>query len=248
MNNIVFYPNEHIDVDIIKNYIPQPIKASSLVPNWFRSAPRYQNNEKEMIANKDSGYHNLTVRHCMPFIDAMTSGYFLTTWTDIKIERKNGEISISYEDENVVNNMGFPQLQYQKYFQSNIPQMQGYDPFLYAWSIYWRIKSPEGTSCLFTQPLNNPDLPFITMSGVIDTDKWYGSDVLNFALRENFEGVIPKGTPFVQIIPFKRESWKTEISYEIDQESKAKRNLVTNKRFEKESGYYRDNIWSTKRY
>jgi hypothetical protein len=32
----------------------------------------------------------------------------------------------------------------------------------------------------------------------------------------NFEGLIPKGTPIAQIVPFKRESWQMELGKESD--------------------------------
>ena len=33
---------------------------------------------------------------------------------------------------------------------------------------------------------------------------------LPFFLKEGFEGIIPKGTPIAQIMPFKREPWNSE--------------------------------------
>ena len=127
--------------------------------------------------------------------------------------------------------------------------MPGFDPFVYAWSTYWRVKTPEGVSCLFTQPMNRTDLPFITLSGVVDTDNWNGSDVLNFALKENFEGVIQKGTPYVQIIPFVRNEWDHNVFSSKDESMIEERNLVLKLRHKDlKSGYYRDNLWKTKKY
>ena len=31
-------------------------------------------------------------------------------------------------------------------------------------------------------------------------------------MKENFTGIIPYGTPIVQLIPFKREKWKSKFS------------------------------------
>jgi hypothetical protein len=101
---------------------------------------------------------------------------------------------------------------------------------------------------LFTQPLNHTESPFLTLSGVIDTDNWSGSDVLNFAFKKDFEGLIPKGTPYVQIIPFKREEWNLEISKSIDHSASELRNTVSNSRLNSQSGYYRDNLWNKKGY
>lgn len=248
MNKIKFYPLEY-NPSFVKEHVPPPNPSHQAISRWFKDAPRYQNNEKEMIADLKSGYHNLTVRHCMPFIDVMSSGYVLTTWTDIFIKRQGDEIILAYGDNDLVTKSNMPPVQYQKHFQSHVPQMSGHEPFVYAWSTYWRIKTPKGTSCLFTQPFNRTDLPFYTLSGIIDTDAWNGSDVLNFALKKDFEGLIPKGTPYVQIMPFKRQKWGSEIKEVPDLESLELRNTVSETRMTKaKSGHYRDNLWSKKTY
>lgn len=246
MNEVVFSPNHGIS-ELVNKYVTKPEKGSLLIPQWFKNAPRYQFNDSKMIV--DGSYHNLTVRHCMPFIDSMTSGYFLTTWTDIYVKRLDGKPVFYYENNSAINEFGYGIIQYQEYFQSHIHRQYGFDPFLYVWSTYWRIKTPEGVSCLFTQPLNRTDLPFITLSGIMDTDNWHGSDVLNFALRENFEGVIPKGTPYVQIIPFRREEWDMQILEESDIKIQEQRDILNKYRFnEVKPGYYRDNLWEKKKY
>lgn len=246
MNNITFYPIEYFPKLVI-DHVEPPKRGSAVVSDWFRDAPRYQGGETELQATET--YHNLTVKHCMPFLDSMTNGYFLTTWTDIYVRRENGQPIISYDNLDIVNQFGYGLIQYQENFPSHIPQMSGHDPFSYAWSVYWRIKTPPGTSCLFTHPMNRPDLPFFTLSGITDTDGWNGSDVLNFALKENFEGVIPKGTPYVQIIPFYRNDWTYEVSSFPDAGFKETRDLVSKLRHEDlKSGYYRDNIWNNKKY
>lgn len=245
MNNIIFSPAEYNTQLIIDN-VPPPQRISSSVPTWFKDAPRYHYGATEMKAQEN--YHNLTIRHCMPFLDAMTSGYTMSTWTDIYVERVDGKPVFKYTDE-TISQFGNGIINYQEHFQSYVRQMHGYDPFVYAWSTYWRIKTPKNVSCLFTQPLNRPDLPFVTLSGITDTDSWYGSDVLNFALQENFEGLIPKGTPYVQIIPFHRTDWSSEVSLEVDQEHVKERHLINDYRQkEVKSGYYRDKIWSKKTY
>lgn len=246
MNKIIFSPI-HEQSDLINKYVTKPEKGSLLIPQWFKDAPRYQFNETKMIA--DGSYHNLTLRHCMPFIDSFTSGYFFTTWTDIYVERINGKPNFLYENGEAIDQFGYGIIQYQEHFQSHVQKAHGFDPFLYAWSTYWRVKTDKGISCLFTQPLNRTDLPFITLSGIMDTDKWHGSDVLNFALKENFEGMIPKGTPYVQIIPFKREEYTLEVLKESIEEIQETRNMVSNLRQnELKSGYYRDNLWENKKY
>lgn len=246
MSKIIFSPLEGMS-DLVNKYVTKPERGNVLVPKWFKEIPRYQNGDTKMVSS--GTYHNLTVRHCMPFLDSMMAGYFLTTWTDIYVERKNGKVNFLYSDVDAVEKFGRGIINYQEYFQSHIPTQSGYDPFLYAWTTYWRIKTPEGVSCIFTQPLNRTDLPFLTLSGIMDTDKWHGSDVLNFALVEGFEGLIPKGTPYVQIIPFVRSDWEHEVLDSEDLDITLERQKVVSMRQkEVKSGYYRDNAWTNKKF
>ena len=77
------------------------------------------------------------------------------------------------------------------------------------------IKTPPGYSCLFTAPLNNRDDRFETISGIVDTDIY--DNHINFPIILNgdkypsLETTIERGTPYVQIIPFKRNDWKIVV-------------------------------------
>ena len=63
---------------------------------------------------------------------------------------------------------------------------------------------------------NNQDDRFYPITGIVDTDTFISE--INFPIVINgdkypvLDTVIKKGTPYVQIIPFKRESWKMKIS------------------------------------
>jgi hypothetical protein len=54
------------------------------------------------------------------------------------------------------------------------------------------------------------ELPFTTMSGVVDTDDYELPVNLPFLIKEGFMGIVPKGTPVAQVIPIKREAWTSE--------------------------------------
>ena len=73
----------------------------------------------------------------------------------------------------------------------------------------WTIEAPEGYSVLFTHPANRFDLPFTTLTGLVDCDR-YHDNWIHFPAHwhdTNFSGVLPKGTPVAQCMPVKRESW-----------------------------------------
>jgi hypothetical protein len=79
----------------------------------------------------------------------------------------------------------------------------------------WKIKTPKGYSCLFVSPLNNSDDRFSIIPAIVDTDTYIHE--INFPIVINgdkyptLETTIEKGTPYVQVIPFKRDSWKMKF-------------------------------------
>ena len=77
----------------------------------------------------------------------------------------------------------------------------------------WLIKTPPGYSCLFVHPMNRYDEDrFKIIEGIVDTDTYIST--INFPfilLKRDKQFLIKKGDPMVQVIPFKRESWKMVI-------------------------------------
>ena len=79
----------------------------------------------------------------------------------------------------------------------------------------WKIKTPKGYSCLFVPPLNNSDDRFSIIPGIVDTDTF--PNEINFPIIINgdkypiLDTTIKKGTPYVQVIPFKRDCWKMKF-------------------------------------
>jgi hypothetical protein len=86
----------------------------------------------------------------------------------------------------------------------------------------WKIKTPKGYSCLFVPPLNNSDDRFSIIPGIVDTDTFPME--INFPMTINGDKypvlttVIKKGTPYVQIIPFKRDKWKMKTTSRLQKE------------------------------
>jgi hypothetical protein len=96
---------------------------------------------------------------------------------------------------------------------SLIPEAEGFLPQHYTWHPAWMPELPAGYSCLITHPFNRNELPFQIFTGIVDSDTFFTSEQMSnipFLLKENFSGLIKKGTPMYQIIPFKRESWESK--------------------------------------
>lgn len=79
------------------------------------------------------------------------------------------------------------------------------------------------------------------MSGIMDTDRCFDSGNMPFFLKENFEGLIPKGTPYAQIIPIKRKKWYTAYTPGLENEMHRVGGKNTN-------GGYKKISWVKKEY
>ncbi len=95
-----------------------------------------------------------------------------------------------------------------------------------------------------THPFNRHELPFISATAIMDADDWGLAGTHSFWLKKGFEGLIPAGTPIVQVLPILREDWKLEENKSLTREAKT---LDIKKQF-KFTGYYRDNYWKKKNY
>jgi hypothetical protein len=76
---------------------------------------------------------------------------------------------------------------------------------------FWAVETTKGYSTLFVQPQYSDETPLLALQAIVDTDAFVSDGHLSFLVEKGFKGVIKQGTPLVQVIPFKRESWKMEL-------------------------------------
>jgi hypothetical protein len=225
-----FYSNE-----VNKSLCPVPAPAVSEIPKWYKSLPKFVEGKK--ISVSETGGTNLGVKACASFLDAISVGYVMKLHCDILVDRDEyGEVRLSWSS-------GMSPISARPMVSAQqMPKVPGYTLFLQAWEIKYGIKVPKGYSVLITQPMNRYDLPTFTSSGIIDCDDWMGTGGIPFGIREDFEGIIPAGTPILQYIPFKRESWKSSVTEAPfhDSWNGAPRNKIF--------GWYKQNIWKKKEY
>ena len=121
------------------------------------------------------------------------------------------------------------------------------DRFVIKFHNFWTIESPPGYSLLFTHPVNRADLPFTTLTGLVDTDAYRDVNV-HFPAHWHdldFNGVLPKGTPVAQCIPVKRESWAARFET-LTHEQAARMHELTQALLD-ETGVYRREFRAGKR-
>jgi antitoxin (DNA-binding transcriptional repressor) of toxin-antitoxin stability system len=125
---------------------------------------------------------------------------------------------------------------------------EGYYKEHFAWFPEWSVETPPGYSALYTHPLNRFELPFLTVSGIIDNDKVILPGSMPFFVKEGFVGIIEAGTPIAQIIPFKREDWESEYASEKPLDL-ARKNVVNSQKYRKpDGGVYKNEVWEPRKY
>jgi len=199
---IEFYTNSRE----IYDSIPHPMPAGRFIPRWF----------KNLQPDSKDDPTGSTIKRCVPFLDSLTAGYVIPLWQDIHFHT-------GYENNNV------PFINYSwsvNLIQGDTPisehgwkQIEGSDisktplgKYPLKFNNPWVIKTPPGYSCLFLNPLNHYNEDFELISAVVDTDTYTSN--INFPfifLNDDFNDVVSRGTPLVQVIPFKREPWKINV-------------------------------------
>jgi hypothetical protein len=198
MKNIIFRPTS-LEVEHLAT---KPKPAKNYFPDWIKSVPLYANNKMEIDM---FGNANVTLKGCMPFLDTFTSGYIQETWCDIYVD-----VQEKYE----YRFAGGPEImEHRPQEKQHYPAPEGYARQEFTWKQPWIPQLPSGYSMLYVQPFNRYDLPFLNLSAIIDNDTFYMENNTNhpFFIKENFKGIIPKGTPYMQMIPIKRDAWESSF-------------------------------------
>jgi hypothetical protein len=107
---------------------------------------------------------------------------------------------------------------------------------------------PEGYSVLYSQPYDRYDLPFLTTSGIIDNDKVTLPGTMPFFLVKGWVGVLPAGTPYAQMMPFKREDWNSEYIKESGISIINKNSKNSQKYRVPNGGVYLKDVWEKRKY
>jgi hypothetical protein len=179
-------------------------KSTLHVPEWYKKSPqKIKGLENYSLIPGNSRVTTSTYKKCSPLLDAFTNGYIFYLSQDIEVTTKeNGEPYIMWRDSTLN-----PVTWHEKDQWEGFSYPENCHDFVYKWQNNFIIKTPKNYSTLFTHPHNRFDLPFYTISGIVDTDKFNLAVQFPFFIKNNFTGIIKAGTPIAQITFFKREHW-----------------------------------------
>jgi hypothetical protein len=187
-----------------------PVPAKNMLPEWFKQTPGFiKSVDINSVKGKymdEYGSSSSTVKHCMPVYDSITAGYIIVTHEDLIVDGDiEGPPFFFWTNDNN------PAIGFQSTEQAEqYPDKGSFD--IPKWTSNWAYITPPGYSCLFVSPMHR-DTPIRVLEGVVDTDTYNSKVQFPFLLKDkNWRGLIPAGTPIVQVIPFKRESYEFEVS------------------------------------
>jgi hypothetical protein len=173
--------------------IAAPVPAREALPDWFR---RLAPVDKNHLSTTDNA---LTVKRCMPFLDALMAGWILPLAATVRIDiRDNGQtVDTGWDFDKTMVSNHHP-------YQVNGHPMQPRPPCKFH--NHWTIRTPKGWSCLFIPPMNQPNGVVEVAAGIVDTDEY--TSLIHFpffATAPDGLYTLEKGMPLVQVIPFRRE-------------------------------------------
>jgi hypothetical protein len=186
----------------LHGHVPEPVPARASLPDWLRALP-------SMVESETLGGVELRgMKHCPPLVDALSLGVMFRLAADLEVA--DGEIAWDWEPP-----IAADALETRSPLGVHAPEQARGAPFglpdgqfLVKFTNFWTIEAPDGVSLLFTHPLNREDLPFRTLAGLVDCDRFRDGYVHFPAIWSDpdFTGVLPAGTPVAQAFPIRRET------------------------------------------
>ena len=207
--------------------IAPPVPAKTYLPDWFRKLPA-----ADPVAQglDDTG---LTVKRCLPFLDAMTTGWVIPLAATVRLRIADGgaQVDAAWDfDRTLVSNHAMHQVK---------GNPMGHRPPC-KFHNFWTIATPPGWSCLFVDPLNRPNGVFQIAAGVVDTDTYRAPIHFPFfATGPDGVHVIEKGSPVAQVIPFRRDTAELHVEIRAERPEEATRRQRILRKTLAATGWYR---------
>jgi hypothetical protein len=211
-----------------------PVKpAKHFLPQWFKDIKDYVpiNGDGTIGSNNFFGktgetakkWTNGTVKRCPAIVDLMVEGYVIPMWSDFLIQR---DMDILQWDNKGMQLYGIDfhskeQIKGWKLKKTDFTEgVKFVNP--------WRIYTPPGYSVMFLPPFYQFEKRFTVLPGIVETDSYHH---VNFPSiwHTTKDAIIERGTPFIQVIPFKRDDWSHTVSQmnqeDLDNEHREKTEL-----------------------
>lgn len=211
MPRVTFTPKDQA----FSTFSPAPAPSIKFIAEWYRSLSpdlTYDTPKGKCPVIKEDGSYGRTIKACKPVLDAFGMGYIIPLPVDVGVRPDPDRPAEGPGSKNMLFNWGAGDI----YSSHGSAQVEGMSRCLVnpgKWVNPWSVRTPRGYSCIITHPFNHSELPFRAMTGIVDTDNYCNE--VNFPfdwVEPDFNGILPAGTPMVQVIPFKREAWAHKVA------------------------------------
>jgi len=215
----------------LRPLLPDPKPAGQALPDWLRDMP------SEVASDLLGDVPLRTLKHCAPMIDALRQGVLIFLPTDVTVA--HGRLSWDWDP---------PALPDTAITRApvglHLPDQARGAPIgaapgqlVLKFINFWTLQTAPGWSLMVHHPVGYPDLPFTTLSGVVDCDL-FSDGYVHFPalLRAGWEGVIRRGTPVAQITPVQRQTDLTVAEMTPDEIAA---NTARQEALQSEPGHYR---------
>lgn len=220
-----------------------PIPSKKLMPEWYKNMPleiegSKIDDAKHMVQSESKTA--FSIKGCVPVQDYLTNGYIIVAHADILITpeyiQETDSKTFWWKSQGT-------SVQFHAHSQCPV-KMHGYSNQYVKFLNSWAIETPKGYSCYFYQPEFFMENRYQLFPAIVDTDG-YNIQPVNFpgVIISDKSFTIKAGEPIMAVFPFKRENWKSEISY-IEEKDKDDGNLFHSKLFRA----YKDLFWNKKSY
>jgi hypothetical protein len=211
--------------------LPRPFPAKQGLPDWLKRMP--------MTAFSDfHGRDIRTVKQCPPFVDAMTAGFLIPLPCDVHCDRGRFEWHWDLPAPSMPEQTRAPLNFHVAAQLADSPLAEGDRPAI-KFNSFWTIELEPGWSLLATHPINRFDLPFHTLTGLVDCDRFHDIGIFFPALwtDPDYVGVLPRGLPVVQCIPVQRTA--LDLGFETMDADELGRFAATSREILAEPGVYK---------
>jgi hypothetical protein len=185
-----------------------PKPAREFIPSWWKKMP----SKIERLDTVSKFRNGKTIRLCPSFAHWFSKGYVLPAWADI---------TLKYDEENEiwswtcggVDSIYKIEIHGLEQFLSHVTeQYQGEKgSFVFKLISPWNIITSRGWSVMQLPMWFHFNHEWSVMPGILDTDIHHGINQQIVYYGKGKEIFIPKGTPLVHYVPFKRKEAKMGI-------------------------------------
>jgi len=218
------------DDELLKTHWP-PMLAKDMLPSWYTGLQ----GPRQAYKFDENAVRN--IHACLPVDDLLNSGYIIRTGYETRIQeklinfipqmtittaspteekykqkgREPGTVFVKTEQEMGLHSSNPVNVYFNEACPAKIQDKKSPSNY-FKFTTDWSIITPPGYSCLIMQPYYFFRTDINIMPAIIDTDKFHEKiPVVGFMTGTDSEARFVAGDPLLQIIPFKRDSWESEI-------------------------------------